>query len=116
MGGTGTGQDREAGSATTNSRFRTSPRLHTWCAGTQGRKVKPVNTLSIVGQLVERPRFLRKRTVLEMVGGIVDSTLWRKEQRGEFPRRIRLSARLTVWREQEVLDWMNQQGMEKSRG
>lgn len=58
-------------------------------------------------------RFLRKPTVLAMVGGVNDSTLWRKEQAGDFPRRIRLSARLTVWREDQVLAWMEQQGQER---
>jgi predicted DNA-binding transcriptional regulator AlpA len=59
-------------------------------------------------------RLLRKPVVLAMAGGIDDSTAWRWEQLGRFPRRIRISSRLTVWRESEVLDWLKRQGSQEA--
>ena len=34
------------------------------------------------------------------------STIWRKEQTGEFPRRVSLTSSRVGWRYQEVIDWI----------
>ena len=50
-------------------------------------------------------RILRIKTVLERTG-LTRSTLYRKIERGEFPRQLKLSQRCAGWRESAVADWM----------
>jgi predicted DNA-binding transcriptional regulator AlpA len=61
-------------------------------------------------------RLLRKRTVLELLGGISDDTLSRlenlPEEEGPFPRRFRLQAGASkwsaaVWVAAEVFEWLD---------
>jgi prophage regulatory protein len=50
-------------------------------------------------------RILRIGTVLKMTG-LSRSTLYRKVQRGEFPKQIKLSERCAGWRQSSVRTWM----------
>jgi len=50
-------------------------------------------------------RILRIGTVLQLTG-LSRSTLYRKMQRGEFPRQIKLSDRCAGWRQSAVHAWM----------
>jgi prophage regulatory protein len=50
-------------------------------------------------------RILRIKTVLELTG-LSRSTLYRKVQRGEFPKQIKLSERCAGWRQSSVHAWM----------
>lgn len=50
-------------------------------------------------------RILRIGTVLQ-VTGLSRSTLYRKVQRGEFPKQIKLSERCAGWRQSSVNAWM----------
>ena len=50
-------------------------------------------------------RILRIGTVLQKTG-LTRSTLYRKIQRGEFPKQIKLSERCAGWRQSEVSAWM----------
>jgi prophage regulatory protein len=50
-------------------------------------------------------RILRIGTVLQLTG-LTRSTLYRKIQRGEFPKQIKLSERCAGWRQSAVNDWM----------
>jgi len=57
---------------------------------------------------VERPvvGFIRQS---ELVPGMVPfspATLWRKVKSGEFPQPVKLSARVTAWRLEDVHAWM----------
>jgi prophage regulatory protein len=51
-------------------------------------------------------RILRIKAVLERTG-LSRSTLYRKIERGTFPRQIKLSERCAGWRESAVADWMH---------
>ena len=51
-------------------------------------------------------RILRIQAVLEQTG-LSRSTLYRKVQRGEFPRQIKLSERCAGWRQSSVNAWMH---------
>lgn len=45
----------------------------------------------------------------DLVPGLVPfspATLWRKVKSGEFPQPVKLSARVTAWRLEEVHAWM----------
>jgi prophage regulatory protein len=50
-------------------------------------------------------RILRIKTVLQLTG-LSRSTLYRKIQRGEFPKQIKLSERCAGWRQSAVNAWM----------
>jgi prophage regulatory protein len=50
-------------------------------------------------------RILRIGTVLQLTG-LSRSTLYRKVQRGEFPKQIKLSERCAGWRQSAVNAWM----------
>ncbi|HZG44909.1 MAG TPA: AlpA family phage regulatory protein [Allosphingosinicella sp.] len=50
-------------------------------------------------------RILRIGTVLQLTG-LSRSTLYRKMQRGEFPKQIKLSERCAGWRQSAVHAWM----------
>ncbi|WP_129791521.1 AlpA family transcriptional regulator [Sphingosinicella sp. CPCC 101087] len=55
--------------------------------------------------LQSQDRILRIRTVLQLTS-LSRSTLYRKVQRGEFPKQIKLSERCAGWRQSEVNAWM----------
>jgi prophage regulatory protein len=50
-------------------------------------------------------RIIRIATVLQLTG-LSRSTLYRKVQRGEFPKQIKLSERCAGWRQSSVHGWM----------
>ena len=50
-------------------------------------------------------RFLRVRTVVEMVG-LSKSTLYARIRDGSFPRPIQIGAQTVAFLESEVFDWM----------
>jgi prophage regulatory protein len=51
-------------------------------------------------------RILRIGNVLKITG-LSRSTLYRKVQRGEFPKQIKLSERCSGWRQSSVHAWMS---------
>lgn len=50
-------------------------------------------------------RTIRRKQLREMIP-LADSTIYEMEQRGEFPRRLALSARCIVWDLAEVEAWL----------
>jgi prophage regulatory protein len=56
--------------------------------------------------LYANDRILRIATVLQLTG-LSRSTLYRKIQRGEFPKQIKLSERCAGWRRSAVDAWMH---------
>jgi prophage regulatory protein len=52
-----------------------------------------------------RMKMLREREVRQITG-LSRVTRWRLEQRGEFPRKVRLTQRCVGFLESEVLDWL----------
>ncbi len=50
-------------------------------------------------------RIIRIGTVLQLTG-LSRSTLYRKVQRGEFPKQIKLSERCAGWRQSSINAWM----------
>ena len=41
-------------------------------------------------------------------------TLWRMEQRGELPPKIRISERISGWRESDISEWMKEREITQS--
>lgn len=55
--------------------------------------------------------FLRQPQVLTFVP-ISKSTLWRRIQARTFPAPVKLSARITVWRAEDIRRWISQHAIE----
>ena len=53
--------------------------------------------------------FLRQRQVLAFVP-TSKSTLWRRVRARSFPGPVKLSARVTAWRAEDVRRWITEQG------
>jgi predicted DNA-binding transcriptional regulator AlpA len=51
------------------------------------------------------PGILRKRAVIQRTG-LSDTTIWRLERAGRFPKSIRLSGNAVGWREAEIDQWI----------
>ena len=54
---------------------------------------------------MEQNTLLNKATVLSIVG-LSDSTVWRLERKGEFPRRKQLSKNRVAWIKKEIDEWI----------
>jgi prophage regulatory protein len=50
-------------------------------------------------------RILRLKTVLDRTG-LTRSTLYRKIERGTFPKQVQISERCVGWRESEIDAWL----------
>ncbi|WP_278976714.1 helix-turn-helix transcriptional regulator [Oligella urethralis] len=54
---------------------------------------------------MENNVFIGKKTVAQMVA-LSDSTIYRLERRGDFPKRVQLSPNRVAWVKQDVIDWI----------
>jgi predicted DNA-binding transcriptional regulator AlpA len=56
----------------------------------------------------ERPAvgFIRQADLVPGMVPFSPATLWRKVKSGEFPQPVKLSARVTAWRLEDVHAWM----------
>lgn len=52
-------------------------------------------------------RLLRKNQVMSLTG-LRSTMLWKLEQRGEFPKRVRITNRASAWPANEVESWVAQ--------
>ncbi|MEW9857824.1 helix-turn-helix transcriptional regulator [Pseudomonas putida] len=50
-------------------------------------------------------KFIRFGSLAEMVG-LSRTTIYRLEQQGQFPKRVKLGSNSVAWRMSEVLNWM----------
>ena len=55
--------------------------------------------------VTDRERIIRKPELLNMIG-LSDPTVWRMEQNGQFPRRLRLGGNSIGWLESEINGWL----------
>jgi predicted DNA-binding transcriptional regulator AlpA len=64
--------------------------------------------MSAAVNLAERPAlgFVRQADLVPGIVPFSPATLWRKVKSGEFPAPVKLSARVTAWRLEEVHAWM----------
>lgn len=49
--------------------------------------------------------FVREKNVLELMP-FGHTTLWLKIKRGEFPKPVKLTERITAWRAEEIRQWI----------
>jgi prophage regulatory protein len=59
------------------------------------------------------PRRIIRKPELQHRISLSDPTVWRLEQIGRFPKRIRLGGNSCGWFEDEIDDWMNQRSAER---
>ena len=50
--------------------------------------------------------YLRQSQLIPAILPFSGSTLWRKINSGDFPKPVKLSARVTAWRVDDIRDWM----------
>lgn len=64
--------------------------------------------MSAAINLAERPAcgFIRQADLVPGMVPFSPATLWRKVKSGEFPQPVKLSARVTAWRLEDVHAWM----------
>lgn len=60
----------------------------------------------------KQDRVMRKKEVLGIVG-LSDVSVWRQEQVGTFPRRIRLGGNSVGWLKSEIDGWLEQRAAER---
>ena len=53
-----------------------------------------------------KDKFLRIDEVIALTG-LSQSTIYRLEQVGHFPQRLKLSERAVAWREEDIRNWMD---------
>jgi predicted DNA-binding transcriptional regulator AlpA len=53
--------------------------------------------------------FIRQAQLIPVVVPFSSATLWRKCARGEFPKPVKLSERVTCWRVGDVRRWLAEQ-------
>jgi prophage regulatory protein len=54
--------------------------------------------------------YLRLAQLAPSLVPVSPTTLWRMVASGKFPRPVRLSARVTAWRVEDVRQWLDAQG------
>ncbi len=59
----------------------------------------PVGGLPAIG-------FIRQSQLIPAIVPFSSATLWRKVKAGTFPAPVKLSARVTAWRVEDVRDWI----------
>ncbi len=52
--------------------------------------------------LIRLPRVMNKT-------GLAKSTIWWMISNGKFPKQIKISSRVSVWKEKDIDDWIEQQ-------
>jgi prophage regulatory protein len=57
-------------------------------------------------------RIIRKPEVIATVG-LSDPTIWRMEQKGEFPKRLQVGANSVGWLSTEIYGWMAERAAER---
>jgi prophage regulatory protein len=50
-------------------------------------------------------RIIRKKELLPLIG-LSDTTVWRLEREGKFPKRLQLGAQAVGWRYSDILRWI----------
>lgn len=60
---------------------------------------------STIGDLPQTG-YVRQAQLIPTIVPFSSATLWRKVKAGDFPRPVKLSARVTAWRVEDLRQWM----------
>lgn len=58
-----------------------------------------------MSNMITTDRLIREKECAEITG-LARTTRWELEQRGEFPRRVKISARASGWRLSQLQTWL----------
>jgi prophage regulatory protein len=64
------------------------------------------NARAAIDKLSYLPLKLLRTAAVRDRTGLSRSTIWRLEQQGAFPKRIRVSANIVAWTEDDVAEWI----------
>lgn len=53
-----------------------------------------------------RIRIIKARPAKKGILPMGESTIWEKVRRGEFPKPIKISPRITAWKRSDILQWL----------
>lgn len=59
-----------------------------------------------------KERLIRKPELLSMIG-LSDTTVWRMERDGRFPKRLRIGGNSVGWLESEITSWLRSRAEER---
>lgn len=59
----------------------------------------------LLGRLPETG-YMRQSQLIPIIIPFSPATLWRKVKAGQFPKPVKLSARVTAWRVEDIREWM----------
>ena len=57
-------------------------------------------------KLLVKGRYIRQSELIPHYLPFSPATLWRKIKNGSFPKPVKLSDRITAWRADDVLEWL----------
>lgn len=78
--------------------FLKSSQSYPWGSQTDQPELEKGMTSETIDRIFRLPKVLE-------ITGLTRSTLYRKIERGEFPRQIKLSERCAGWRESAIREW-----------
>ena len=55
-----------------------------------------------------KSQYIRQSQLIPFIVPFSSATLWRKVQKGEFPKPLKISAKITVWRVSEIRQWLEE--------
>jgi len=58
--------------------------------------------------IIPETGFIRQKQLMHCLP-FSSATLWRRVASGSFPQPVKISARITAWRAEEVKEWIGQQ-------
>lgn len=53
-----------------------------------------------------RTRIIKARPAKRGLLPMGESTIWEKVRRGEFPKPVKISSRITVWKRSDIIKWL----------
>ena len=53
-----------------------------------------------------KSQYIRQAQLIPFIVPFSRATLWRKVQKGEFPKPLKISEKITVWRVSEIRQWL----------
>jgi prophage regulatory protein len=68
------------------------------------------STTSDAESIVPRVAFLRQTQVVGTIFPGGPSSLWRHVKAGTFPAPVKISERITAWRRDDLVSWLERQG------
>jgi prophage regulatory protein len=66
----------------------------------------PLDALQAHTRMLPLEGFIRQSALIPNLVPFSAATLWRKVKSKEFPAPVKLSARVTAWRVQDIRDWL----------